>query len=181
MGKLLSFGFLSVVVTFDCLHDNVWITCKSVLCVNFIFPLCQYDPGEIHGSLCSLPFPPFLPICCGFHSFVLRVKGTKRFAQISTPPLENEDAQSVRGACHEDARPQNPTPKPSRVAVGMLCAACAQLPGAMDNWDLIKRIKKRKKGELHGCHAFDHPYKYLCASFLFRGGRESGRGSLSCL
>lgn len=89
-GRFLSVAFLSVVVTFDCLHDDVWITCKSVLCVNFIFPLCQDDPGRTCGSLCSLPVPPFLPICCGFHLFVLRVKGTEHFAQISTPPLEND-------------------------------------------------------------------------------------------
>lgn len=87
-GRFLSSDFLCVVVTFDCLHDSVWITCKSVLCVNFILSLCQCDPGNSMGH--SLPFPPFLPICSGFHLFVLRVKGTEHFAQISTPPLEND-------------------------------------------------------------------------------------------
>lgn len=60
LGRFLSFDFLSVVVTFDCLHDSVWITCKSVLCVNFIFPL--YDPGKSMGL--SLPFP--FPLSCPF-------------------------------------------------------------------------------------------------------------------
>lgn len=59
-----------------------------VCCVNFIFPLCQHDPGKSMGR--SLPFPPFLPICCGLHLFVLRVKGTEHFAQITTPLLEND-------------------------------------------------------------------------------------------
>jgi len=80
--------FFSAVVTFDCLHDSVSITCKTVPCVNLIFPLCQRDPGKSMGR--CLPFPPFLPIRCGFHLFVVMVKGTERFAQISTPLLEND-------------------------------------------------------------------------------------------
>lgn len=54
----------------------------------------------------SLPFPPSLPICCGFHLFVLRVKGTEHSAQISTPLLEN-DAQFMRGACCKVGQPKN--------------------------------------------------------------------------
>lgn len=55
----------------------------------------------------SLPFSPFLPICCGFHLFVLRVKGTEHFAQISTPLLEN-DAQFMLGAwCCKVGQPKN--------------------------------------------------------------------------
>lgn len=54
----------------------------------------------------SLPFPLFLPICCGFHLFVLRVKGTEHFAQISTPLLEN-DAQFMPGACCKVGQPKN--------------------------------------------------------------------------
>lgn len=105
LGKFLSFDFLSVVViSFDCLHDSVWITCQSVLCVNFIFPLCQCNPEKFMGR--SLPFPLFLPICCGFHLFVLRVKGTEHSAQISTPLLEN-DAQFMPGACCKVGQPKN--------------------------------------------------------------------------
>lgn len=86
LGRFLSFDFLFVVVTFDCLHDSVWITCKSVLCVNFIFPL--YDPWVQW----VFPFPSLSPFPAHllWFPFVLRVKGTEHFAQISTPPLEND-------------------------------------------------------------------------------------------
>lgn len=60
-GRFLSVAFLSVVVTFDCLHDDVWITCKSVLCVNFVFPLCQDDPGRPVGHFVPFPFPLSCP------------------------------------------------------------------------------------------------------------------------
>lgn len=60
-GRFLSVAFLSVVVTFDCIHDDVWITCKSVLCVNFIFPLCQDDPGRPVGHFVPFPFPLSCP------------------------------------------------------------------------------------------------------------------------
>lgn len=62
LGEFLSFDFLSVVVISDCLHDSVWITCKSVLCVNFIFSLCQCNPEKFMGrSFPSLsPFPSHL-------------------------------------------------------------------------------------------------------------------------
>lgn len=67
-GRFLSFDFLCVVVTFDCLHDSVWITCKSVLCVNFILSLCSVRSRELHGSFPSFsPFPAHLlwfPFVC---------------------------------------------------------------------------------------------------------------------
>lgn len=66
LSRFLSFDFPSVVVTVDCLHDNVWITCKSVLCVNFIFPLCQCNPGKSMGPSLS-PVPAHLlwfPFVC---------------------------------------------------------------------------------------------------------------------
>lgn len=61
LSRFLSFDFLSVVVTFDCLRDGVWITCKSVPCVNFIFPLCQRDPGKSMGRSLPFPFPLSFP------------------------------------------------------------------------------------------------------------------------
>lgn len=58
--------FPSVVVAIGCLHGSVWITRKSVLCVNFIFPLCQCNPGKSTGPSLS-PVPAHLlwfPFVC---------------------------------------------------------------------------------------------------------------------
>lgn len=154
-------------VAIDCLHGNVWITCKSVLCVNFIFPLCQCNPGKSMGPSLS-PVPAHLlwfPFVC--------FEGQRHRA------LCPDFNSSARERCFSSC--VVPTTRTTNQTM---------LPGF--SWLFVLRSQERwkiriwlkgggKKSDLHACHLLCYPYKYLCAAFLFRGGRVSGNVSLLCL
>lgn len=51
----------------------------------------------------------------------------------------------------------------------MLCSGYAQLPGAMENWDLMKRNKKKKR-QFCGCHTLIQTNIHVPLFFVGVGG-----------